>query len=250
MSKEAEAALRARVNGPFVVFAGPSLVIDTLEVPVDVPVTVGSQPSRAALASSDEQVLSIDDSGRLVAHRAGSVQVRSRSNESTLKVMVVVAEAIKAVPSEISARPLETVSIQVLLPTGGNVPSEAVVWTTSAPEVAVASNGMVYVKDVPGSALLTARYGGAASTVRITVGSPDVGTLHVAPAKPKMRLGSLLAFQARSHSGPVDALWSTSSEVAVAHLQDNLFQATAVGDAQVCARLGQRLACTRVEVTP
>jgi hypothetical protein len=250
MNQERESALRRQMDAEFVVFSRQAVVISALESPVDVPVTIGSRPSKSSLISSNAEVLSIDDRGRMVAHRAGSARVRSRSNDSSLDVSVIIAETIRVVPAELNARPHETVPIQVRLPDGTTVPPDAVEWMTSAPEIAVASGGDVYTRETPGQAVLTARYGGATSTAVVQVGDIEVGALHVTPERPKVRLGSLVSFQVRSRSGPVNATWSTSSETAVAHLDENVFQATAVGGAQVCARHGERVACTKVEVMP
>jgi len=74
--------------------------------------------------------------------------------------------------------------------------------------------------------------------------------LVVRPAKAKAHPGEMLTFQALSTDGPVEGAWSSSSERAVAHLQDFLFQAIEMGTSTVCVRVAESRACAQVEVTP
>lgn len=77
------------VDRPFVVFRERELLIDRLEAPVPTPISVGSRPSTETMTSDSPEVVSIDASGALVAHRPGSTVIRSIHGEgSSLAVRV------------------------------------------------------------------------------------------------------------------------------------------------------------------
>jgi len=77
------------VDRPFVVFRERELRIERLEAPVPAPVSVGSRPSPETMVSDSPEVVSIDASGALVAHRPGSAVLRSVHGEgSSLAVRV------------------------------------------------------------------------------------------------------------------------------------------------------------------
>lgn len=80
--------------------------------------------------------------------------------------------------------------------------------------------------------------------------SLPVGPLSLRPAGARLRLGQIQAFEALTPRGPVAGSWSSSNDQVLAHLQDHLFQATALGRATVCASAAGGRSCAPVEVTP
>jgi len=83
------AQARQRLDGEHVVFSEPSMLIERLGVPLAPPVTVGSRPALATLASDDPGVVSVEEDGRLLAHRAGRTLLRAVGSSSVLAVVVV-----------------------------------------------------------------------------------------------------------------------------------------------------------------
>jgi hypothetical protein len=84
-----------------VVFTARSLRVDRLESPIALPVTVGSQPSPALILSSDPSLVSIGEDGTLLAHRAGSAQLTSRTGGGILAVIVSPGATAAAQPQAV-----------------------------------------------------------------------------------------------------------------------------------------------------
>ena len=101
------------VDRPFVVFRDRELLIDRLEVAVPAPVSVGSRPSADTMASDSPEVVSVDPSGALVAHRPGSTVIRSLHGEGSA-LAVRVEPPRPGSPSRLGndARPSSTFRIQ------------------------------------------------------------------------------------------------------------------------------------------
>jgi hypothetical protein len=92
----AKSAIEVRADAPhgqapseFVVFTEGRMTIEGLEIPVAVPTTVGSRASPETMTSDDPSVATIDASGRIVAHRAGTANVRAVGTSSILFVEVI-----------------------------------------------------------------------------------------------------------------------------------------------------------------
>jgi len=168
---------------PFVVFASRTLEMERLEEPMVAPVLVGSRPSPQTLWSNAPDIVSIEQDGRLVAHRPGQALVSARNGGPALSVVVRAQRA----DAEAASTPTELVS---------------------------------------------------------------PGRLSVRPARVRLKLGEVQAFEALTPAGPVPGEWTTSNDQKVAHLQDHVFQGLELGSAQVCTRAGNQRACSSVEVTP
>jgi hypothetical protein len=98
--------------------------------------------------------------------------------------------------------------------------------------------------------MVEARYGSAVARARVEVSAPVVSALTIAPARSRLRVGQVAAFQALSRAGPVEAKWTSSTEAVLTQLDGNVFRAVARGKAWVCAAAGTQQACTIVGVQP
>jgi hypothetical protein len=240
------------LDKPFVVFSRPSIVIDRLEVPVPSPVTVGSQPSPETLTSDAPGIVSVDPSGSLVAHRNGEATVRaSRGAGAALAVEVRAVSVLAIQPAEMLLRPAEEKRLKLFSGGGGEeVPSGAAVWSTDDPRVAVVIGGIVTAGDRPGTATITASYGGQASRAIVIVARDSGPAFAIRPESPRLRVGDVVTFDALSSQGPVRPRWDARPPRILAQSGPSTFSAKAAGKSVVCATAGGRSVCTTVAVRP
>lgn len=235
---------------PFVVFLDRSLFIGRLEMPVAPPVTVGSSPSPATISSDAADIVSIDPSGRLVAHRSGSTVIRAAETGSILQVEVRDAEAFRATPQKLELAHGGEASVRIATRDGTAVPPLAMTWATSAPDVATVSNGVVRAGTRPGTAHIVAQYRDVQITIPVQAALASIPAFSVRPEKASVRIGETLSFQALSRAGPIVAKWTTSNPRVATHLGDSVFRGAMRGEALVCATSATRRSCTEVEVKP
>ena len=127
---------------------------------------------------------------------------------------------------------------------------EPIQWTSSAPGVVRAENGLLTAV-AAGRATLTATAGTARATVNIQVVPNTITTLTIAPAHPKVRTGDVVKFtaRARASSGDVSGLtptWAMQGNGVID--ADGNFVAYEAGPIVVTATLGNRSASTVVDV--
>lgn len=237
-----------RESKPYAVFVRPTLVIDRLNTPVAAPVSAGSQPSSATMVSDAPAIVSIDVSGSLVAHGNGSTIVRAKGTGSLLQVQVLDVKHLSATPEVLRLNAGQDARVRVTGSDDVEIPPSAVSWSTSAPEIASASNGTVYAGSREGTATLVAQYGGRNVLVRARVTAADAPVFSIRPHKPLLHAGEIVGFQALSRSGPLEAEWHSSNPSVVAHLAGGMFRASDRGESLVCATAPGRRACTTVGV--
>jgi plastocyanin len=126
---------------------------------------------------------------------------------------------------------------------------EPIQWTSSAPAIVRAENGIVTAV-AAGRATLTATAGTAKSTVNVQVVPNTITSLTIAPARPRVRTGDVVKFtaRARSASGDVSGLtptWAMQGNGVID--QDGVFVAYEPGPIVITATLGNRSASTVVE---
>jgi hypothetical protein len=123
-------------------------------------------------------------------------------------------------------------------------------WTSSAPTVVRAENGLVTAV-APGRATLTATAGAAKASVNVQVVRNTITSLAITPARPTVRTGDVVKFtaRARSSSGDVSGLaptWAMQGNGVID--ADGVFVAYEPGPIVVTATLGNRSASTLVKV--
>jgi len=96
--------VRRGLDRAFVVFLAPALTVGELAGRVRPPVTVGSRPSPATMASSAPEVVSVEADGSLVPRRAGRAEIRALGGKSQLEVTVEPAQAVQLVEPPQRAR--------------------------------------------------------------------------------------------------------------------------------------------------
>lgn len=84
----------------FVVFAQRVLRIETLGVPIEPPVTVGSLASATTMASDAPEVVTVTPDGRLLALKAGRTRVRGTGTGSVLEVEVAAQALTPTIASQ------------------------------------------------------------------------------------------------------------------------------------------------------
>lgn len=231
------------VDAPHVVFAASELVIDELEVPTAVPVSIGSSPSRATLSSSAPDVVSVLVDGRLQAHRNGTATIRAAS--SSLHVTVRTVTALRIEPTSIDLAPGQEVSLRVL---GDErvLDAAAVRWFVSNPTAVSIIDGRARGGFATGVATVEAVHGHAVARAEVHVRGD--GVLSVVPERLRVRRGAVQVFRVMARGGVGRVDWSSSRPDVLAQVQDGLFQAVEAGRSAVCAATAGRRACADVEV--
>jgi hypothetical protein len=158
----------------FVAFREPTVRIASLETPMAPPVAVGSTLAGDLLSSSDPDVVSIDASGNLIAHKNGSTVVRTNSG-ATLRVIVNAIAVLQVAPDHLEMVGGRTASVRIV-GDGSELPAGSYHWETTNPNTAMASASTVHAGYTPGTATLTVRSGNATSTLKVVVLEPRKAT--------------------------------------------------------------------------
>ena len=166
------AAGEAPVDRPGVAFRQASLAIDRVGIPVAPPVTPGSSPSPATLASDAPDVVSIQPDGTLVANRNGRATIRALAGGGSLTVDVLAVSGLRAEPPTLRVGP-GLAALPVLKSGAVTIPAGSVSWFSNTPDVAMVEDGRVRTGPTKGTATLTAVYGGERVQVTVVVGNRD-----------------------------------------------------------------------------
>lgn len=241
---------QSAADRPFVVFSARRVVIPRVGVPVPIPVSVGSLPSRETLESMNPSVVQVDQAGALVGMAAGIAQVRTRGGEGgVLEVEVRPAFEVEIVPHVLELPAGGTGRFELVeASTRQPLPADAGDWMSDAPRRAAVHAGAVRAGDEPGHVAIRARYGEAIATAEVRVAGESA--LSITPPKALMHIGAVRAFQAFGTRGPVSAEWNGEGAGFVTVQRDGLVMARRPGTASVCARTPSGRACARVEVVP
>jgi hypothetical protein len=170
----AAATAPSQPPGEFVVFSRERLVISQLGVAVPAPVTVGSSPSEATLASEAPDVVVVTAAGELVGRRNGTAKVRNLTKAGGfLEVEVRGASALVLHP-EVLVLPPGTAGAFRLVAVNDDheIAGEHAEWSTASPDVAVPRAGRIEAGAQEGSTLVTAQYGGQSARALVLVRRP------------------------------------------------------------------------------
>ncbi len=202
------------------------------------------------MRSSNPAVVEVTSTGALLASRNGTARIETLHGEgSILEVEVRAADAIEIVPSRVVLRPGESSALAIIdLASGAHLSPAVAEWRSSAGGAVIVRDGVVTAGGEAGAAQVIARYGATEARAEVVVRG-DGGRLSLIPAKVKLRLGEVRAFQAYSEHGAVGARWVSRDGRVIAHLGQMLFQARSVGRTKVCASAVGLEGCSDVEVT-
>jgi hypothetical protein len=235
----------------FVVFTREALVLDRIGLPVSLPVTVGSGPCDATVASDEPDVVRVLADGRIVGLRNGSARVRTISGPpGSIRVDVAAPESIAIEPQVLRLRPGTSRTFALRDADGRALPASGATWVTTAPDVAIVVDGAAEARERLGTAIVTATYGGRSVQAKVLV-QREPGAITVKADRAKLHVGEKVSFEAFADGAPLDARWATNSSVLV---RDGgaTFVATRPGSSEVCAEFdaGQRPVCALVRVRP
>lgn len=203
---------------------------------------------------------SIDSTGTVIASAIGKMPIVAVATVPGAKPFVEQREIeiIPAPAARVDIRVAPTrlvVGQQARVEAVGYSPAndraiEPIQWTSSAPRMVRAENGLVTAV-APGRATLTATAGTATASVNVQVVPNTVTSLTIAPARPKIRTGDVVKFtaRARSSSGDVSGLtptWAMQGNGVID--AGGVFVAYEPGPIVVTAALGNRSASTIVDV--
>jgi plastocyanin len=202
---------------------------------------------------------SIDTTGKVIASAIGKMPIVAVATVPGEKPVIERRE-IQIIPApatrvEIRIAPTKlVVGQQTRVEAVGYSPAndravEPIQWTSSAPRVVRAENGIITAV-APGRATLTAMAGTAKSTLNVQVVPNTITSLTIAPARPRVRTGDVVKFtaRARSASGDVSGLtptWAMQGNGVID--QDGVFVAYEPGPVVITATLGSRSASTVVD---
>jgi plastocyanin len=202
---------------------------------------------------------SIDTTGKVIASAIGKMPIVAVATVPGEKPVIERRE-IQIIPApatrvEIRIAPTKlVVGQQTRVEAVGYSPAndravEPIQWTSSAPRVVRAENGIITAV-APGRATLTAMAGTAKSTLNVQVVPNTITSLTIAPARPRVRTGDVVKFtaRARSASGDVSGLtptWAMQGNGVID--QDGVFVAYEPGPVVITATLGNRSASTVVD---
>jgi uncharacterized protein YjdB len=206
-------------------------------------------------SSSDTQVVTIAGSGQATGQKAGvatiKAQLGSISNTSNIVVessalqSIAVTPAASSIPVQVELQYTATATFA-----DGSTQNltNSVTWTSSAPAVATisvtaGSQGLATGVS-PGTATVTASFGGIAGHTTLTVSNATLNTITVTPASADIALGNSQQFTATGNytDGPHDltnqATW-TSSDVSTAVVNSaGLAISAATGTTTIKAAMG------------
>jgi len=175
--QDSQASPTTERGAEFVVFSGSRVVISSLESPVPAPVTVGSSPSPATLASDAPDVVSISGSGELVGHRNGHARISNLTSGGgvlEVEVAAVGAGGLAVRPPDLVLAPGAEAPVSLIEREGRRViPPDEAVWASNAPEVAMVMSGRVLAGRTPGTAHFVVTYAGQQATFRVVVKPPE-----------------------------------------------------------------------------
>jgi len=154
--------------GTFVVFAQDRLLIDQLESPTAVPVTVGSSPPAGLVTSDAAGIAEVNAAGQVVGHQAGTTVLRTSTSGSTLGIEVRPFRTLSLNPATLALTAGSGSSIQVLADGRCCLQSSDVTWQTSDPSVAIVVGSEIRGL-APGQATLTAFRGQIRAVLTVSV---------------------------------------------------------------------------------
>ncbi len=201
--------------------------------------------------SEDVSVATVDGSGMVTAHGPGSVRIVATagevSGEALVSVVAPVARlSVTPAASTITAGKTIRLVARAEDGDGRQVSGGSIAWESNASAVATVTPAGLVTAVAPGSAIVSAAFGGKKATATITVQAPVAG-LRIAPTNLQLHPGDTLRLDATSFDrqgnslGSQPVVWSTSDPLVARISSSGLLTATGIGTGFVIADAdGQR----------
>jgi hypothetical protein len=240
--KPAAAAIDVR----HAVFAKDQLAVAVLERPVPLPLVAGSVSAPDLITSSDASIGSIDGAGAFVAHRNGSVQLRSTTGGSVLRVVVRAVTVLTARPDAIVVQALGTAPVRVFAD-GTELDPAAVGWSTTEPGIAMAERGVIRAGATTGTAKLIANYGDRQAEISAKVEAPGKIEIDLRGNAGVLRVGGVTKLEVYGVPDlPLE--WSSSRSAVLRSLGRGAFFAVAPGSSNLCVKAYSTSKCMTATV--
>jgi uncharacterized protein YjdB len=221
--------------------------------------TVDLAKQKVTWASSDAEVASVDDTGTVTANRSGMATIVATVGavKGETPVVVLIPDSIAVTPGAREMGPGEAAEFTAVVLDDNRRPvvKAPVVWSSSDPAVATATDGKV-VAVGPGAATITAASGTLRATAQVTVKVPVFAKLAVNPAKGQtLKRGDTLRLKASALDkkgkavGGVPVTWRSSDARIVSVGADGTVKAMKKGKAKVTASAAGKTATVQVTVT-
>lgn len=204
--------------------------------------------------SSDPQVASVDDNGKVTGVSAGQAVITAEAGGKSADCKVTVNEvpvtAVVLDPQQKEVLVGETFTITATVEPE-NAADKTVVWKSSDESVATVADGVV-TATAPGSVKITATAGGISADCSVTVKPVPVSSILIDPVSMEIEEGQSFTITAEvqpENATDKTVVWKSSDE-SVATVTDGVVTAVAAGSATITATSGDVSAKCSVTVTP
>ncbi len=203
--------------------------------------------------SSNNQVATVDQSGKVTAVKPGTATITAKAGEKTATCKVTVSSPLKgiSIEKEISLGISATYTLKVTYNPDDTTSNKAVTWTSSNPAVAKVDKGVVTALS-NGTAVITASCGEFSAECKVTV--KDIPVTSVKLDKTSIELGKGATAVVKATLLPEDHTYNgnitwTSSNPSVATVSANgMITAVSGGNAVITAQVGMVKATCSVRV--
>lgn len=214
---------------------------------------------RVAWSSSNAQVASVDNAGRVTAHSSGSAQITATidgvSGEAHIAVTPAPVASVDVTPAASKLAIGDTVRLTATPRDGNGAPlgGRAVSWSSSDPALATVDNAGLVRAFAAGNVTITATVGGVPGTATVEIATP-VARIDVTPPNAQVAPGGTvqLTTTARDASGAaipgVAIAWSTSASGVATVDNAGVVRGVAAGTATVTATGGGATGTAKVDV--
>ena len=202
-------------------------------------------------SSSDPNVATVDQSGKVTAVGAGSVTITAKAGDQTATCTVTVSAKVIPVTSislDKTTLTLTEGDSQALTATVGpsNATDKTVTWSSSNPAVATVDQSGKVTAVGAGSATITAKAGDKAATCDVVVKAVEVSAISLDRSSVSLNVGDELTLTATvtpANASDKTLTW-TSSDARIVSVQNGRIQALKVGIAVITAKTSNNLTAT------
>lgn len=226
----------------------------------------GNVVSDAAIhwSSSDTGVATVSSTGVVTAKGIGTAQIAAsadgRSAIATLSVVAVPVASVAVAPTSGSIVTGGTMSLTAITydASGNALSNRAVVWASSAPQVATVDNAGKVTAVASGTATITATSEGKVGSAQITVTPPaptPVASVVVTPGSKSLSIGGTVTLAATTLDASGKTLtgravtWATSNASIATVTTSGVVTAIGAGTATITATSGGQSGTATITVT-
>ncbi len=212
-------------------------------------------------SSSDNQIATVDESGKVTAVKEGSANITAKAGDKTatcsitVKKKVIPVAGVSLDKTDLTLTEEDTQTLKATV-TPSNATDKSVSWSSSAPSVAEVSSSGVVIARLAGSATITVKTtdGGKTASCSVVVNKKVIPVSSVTLNKASLALIKGQSETLTATVKPDDATdkkvtWSSSNTAIATVDQNGKVTAVAGGSATITAKAGDKQATCAVTVT-